>query len=149
LANLLSCDRTTRQRSPCDNHKAIGRLVRRIPAAVERRSARRMNSPLPGEARRVHMLCESRVLAAQAVSGMPNVWVAMAHGSPQATTCVGANSFAGRITSRPRGRCDNHKAIGRLVRRIPVVVGTRGARRMNSPLLKPATYSNRRLGINA
>src|SRR5690606_17278131 len=100
--------------------------------------------PLPGEARRVDILCRRRVLATQAAPSMPNVWVAIPHGS----TCVGANSFAVRMITEPRSRCDNHNGIGRLVRRIPAAVVKRDARRMNSPLLNTATHDYRRLGIN-
>jgi hypothetical protein len=85
--------------------------------------------------------CKGFGLGAQAMMVLPN--------GSSGITAVGANSFAVRMITEPRSRCDNHNGIGRLVRRIPVVVGTRGARRMNSLLLKPATHSNRRLGINA
>ncbi len=45
-ANSFAVRMITEPRSGCDNHNGIGRLVRRIPAAVGKRDARRMNSPL-------------------------------------------------------------------------------------------------------
>lgn len=84
--------------------------------------------------------CKGFGLGAQALMGLPN--------GSSGITAVGANSFAGRMTTGPRSRCDNHKGIGRMVRRIPAAVGKCDARRMNSPLLNTATHDNRRLGIN-